>query len=251
MRASLDVCGCFPTGRHYPGIADRLLRALRDVRGLSAEFEPRTRWAEARLAIIDFETTGLSAESDRILEIGVACFNNGELTLLKNWLVNPGVPVPEESRAVHNISDEELSGAPDFAGVVAELSQALAGHIPVAYNASFDRGFLHAELRRLALAAAELNPPAFIEDVLWIDPLVWARELHRDDKSKKLSDVAARLGITLERAHRAASDAECAGRVLIALAERMPTTYAELINLQAQYAARQELDISVTRGRWR
>jgi DNA polymerase III subunit epsilon len=250
MRGALDVCGCFPTGRHYPGIAERLLRALNNVVGLSAEFEPRTRWAETRLAIIDFETTGLSPEQDRVLEIGVACFASGQLTLLKNWLINPGIPIPEEARAIHNISDEEIAGAPSFAAVAAELGEVLRGHIPVAYNAGFDRAFLHAELRRLGASASQDDlPPAFLEEVVWVDPLVWVRELYSDDKSRKLADITARLGIALERAHRAASDAEAAGRVLLALAERLPTTYAEVVNLQAQYAARQDLDFSRNRRR--
>ncbi|HEY2736322.1 MAG TPA: 3'-5' exonuclease [Polyangiales bacterium] len=250
MRGALDVCGCFPTGRHYPGIADRLLRALRDVAGLSSEFEARTRWAETRLAIIDFETTGLSPENDRVLEIGVACFSAGQLTLLKNWLINPGIPIPEEARAVHNISDEELKDAPSFNEVARELSDVLRGHIPVAYNAAFDRAFLHAELKRLgAFESWDDLPPAFLETVHWIDPLVWVRELYSDDKSRKLADITARLGIALERAHRAASDAEAAGRVLLALAERLPTTYAEVINLQANYAARQDLDFKSNRRR--
>jgi DNA polymerase-3 subunit epsilon len=261
----LDVCGCFPTGRHYPGIADRLLRALSHVAGLSSEFEARTRWADARLAIIDFETTGLSPENDRVLEIGVACFSAGQLTLLKNWLVNPGIPIPEEARAIHNISDEDLKDAPSFAAVARELADVLRGHIPVAYNAGFDRAFLHAELRRheqnqqnatqaeagfsRGASAADERPPAFLEEVVWIDPLVWVRELYSDDKSRKLADITARLGIALDNAHRAASDAEAAGRVLLALAERLPTFYAEVINLQAQYAARQDLDFSRNRRR--
>jgi DNA polymerase III subunit epsilon len=246
----LDVCGCFPTGRHYPGIADRLLRALSHVAGLSSEFEARTRWADTRLAIIDFETTGLSPENDRVLEIGVACFSSGQLTLLKNWLVNPGIPIPDEARAIHNISDDDLKDAPSFAAVARELAEVLRGHIPVAYNAGFDRAFLHAELRRLDADGARADlPPAFLEEVVWIDPLVWVRELYSDDKSRKLADITARLGIALDNAHRAASDAEAAGRVLLALAERLPTYYAEVINLQAQYAARQDLDFSRNRRR--
>jgi DNA polymerase III subunit epsilon len=246
MRSPFDVCGCFPTGRHYPGIADRLARAITEVVGLASEFEPSTRWSETRVAVIDFETTGLSSENDRILEIGVACFAGGQLTALKNWLVNPGIPIPEQSRAVHNISDEEVAGAPSFLEVIAELGEVLRGHLPVAYNAGFDRAFLHAELRRagVTLHGEAALPPAFVSEVVWIDPLVWVRELYRDDKSKKLTDITARLGIALERAHRAASDAEAAGRVLYALAERMPGTYAEVIGLQAQYAARQELDFA-------
>jgi DNA polymerase III subunit epsilon len=248
MRGSLDVCGCFPTGRHYPGIADSLSRSVLDVAGLSPDIDAAARWAHGRIAVIDFETTGLSNETDRILEIGIACFADGELTLLKNWLLNPGMPIPEQSRAVHGIKDEDVANAPSFVEVVTEISELLRGHLPVAYNASFDRAFLHAELARASVdTRGEHMPPAFAPDVVWLDPLVWARELHRDDKSKKLTDMCARLGIALDNAHRAASDAEAAGRVLLALADRMPTTYAEVIGIQGQYAARQELDFQQRR----
>lgn len=249
MRSVLDVCGCFPTGRHYPGIAERMQRALRDVAGLAPGFDARTRWAEAKLAIIDFETTGLNPEVDRVIEIGLACFEAGRLTFLNNWLVNPGIPIPEESRAIHNISDEEIANAPPFATVALELAEVLRDHLPVAYNATFDRRFLHAEIGRLASVVLEPLPPAFMADVNWIDPLVWARELFPDEKSRKLTDVSARLGIALENAHRAASDAQAAGHVLLALAERMPSTYAEIISLQARYVARQDLDFSRLRRR--
>jgi len=244
MRGALDVCGCFPTGRHYPGIADRLRRAVLAVTGLAPSIEPETRWAGTRLAIIDFETTGLSPETDRIVEVGIACFANGELTALKHWLVNPGMPIPEQARAVHGIGDEEVRDAPPFEQIAVELTEVLGGHLPVAYNAGFDRAFFHAELQRAGLALrGEGIAPACDSEVVWLDPLVWVRELYRDDKSRKLTDIAARLGIALERAHRAASDAETTGRVLLALADRMPVTYNEVIGLQAQYAARQEIDL--------
>ena len=81
--------------------------------------------------------------------------------------------------------------------------------------------------------------------MLWIDPLVWARELHKDEKGHRLGEVCARLGIRLDNAHRAASDAEATGRVLLALAPRLPTTYSELIRLQTQYGARQDVDMAM------
>ena len=69
MRASLDdVCGCFPTGRHYPGIAERIARTIAKVVGLSRRFEPAANWVEQRLCVIDFETTGLTPETDRVIE---------------------------------------------------------------------------------------------------------------------------------------------------------------------------------------
>jgi DNA polymerase-3 subunit epsilon len=246
VRASLeDVCGCFPTGRHYPGIAELIARTVGDIAGLSAHLAGSETWAAQRLAVIDFETTGLSAQQDRVIEVGVACFERGELTVLKNWRCNPGIPIPEEARAIHNISDEDLANAPSFAQVVNELEQVIRGHLPVAYNAPFDRGFLHAELARVGWASSDDTAPAFLNEVTWVDPLVWVRELHKDERGYRLTDVCGRLGIALDTAHRAASDAEASGRVLMALAPRMPATYGELIRLQSQYAARQDVDLAI------
>jgi DNA polymerase-3 subunit epsilon len=167
----------------------------------------------------------------------------GELSARKSWLVNPGVPIPEQSRAVHNITDEMLRSAPSFAQIVTEFEAMTGGHLPVAYNADFDRGFLFAELARAGRSADAAQPaPAFDPAIRWIDPLVWSRELHKDQRGHKLGDVCARLGIVIDAAHRAASDAEATGRVLLALAPRMPAPYGELIRLQTQYAARQSVD---------
>jgi DNA polymerase-3 subunit epsilon len=246
MRGSFeDVCGCFPTGRHYPGIADLIAQSVIEIEGLSRHLEASVGWAAEKLAVIDFETTGLSHEQDRVIEVGVACFVRGELSALKNWLVNPGMPVPEQARAIHNISDDELVHAPTFGQIVAELEAVIEGHLPVAYNAQFDRNFLHAELVRAGRTHQNDAPPAFDASVVWVDPLVWARELHKDERGHRLGEVCARLGVALETAHRAASDAEATGRVLLALAPRMPASYGELIRLQTQYAARQDVDWAI------
>jgi DNA polymerase-3 subunit epsilon len=118
--------------------------------------------------------------------------------------------------------------------------------LPVAYNAEFDRGFLHAEVARVVerIGALTDSPPALRGEVVWIDPLVWAREILRDLKSRRLGDVCAHFGIPLEQAHRAAGDAEATGRVLLALAERMPTMYGEVVRLQSRYAAFQEAELA-------
>lgn len=247
MRGALDVCGCFPTGRHYPGIADRLARAVTKVEGLAKVLDASEPWAAAKLAVIDFETTGLTPEQDRIIEVGVACFEAGQLSAMQNWLVNPGRAVSQEVLDLTGIDAAELDKAPPLSAVMHEFEQLLMGHLPVAYNAPFDSAFLREELRRLGIADGDV-PPAFDAEVVWIDPLVWVRELHKEERSKKLGDVCKRLGIPLDNAHRAASDAEATGKVLLALADKLPGTYGELIRLQVQYAARQEVDMSAN---WR
>jgi DNA polymerase-3 subunit epsilon len=71
--------------------------------------------------------------------------------------------------------------------------------------------------------------------VSWVDPLVFAREFFKGQgESRALGAVAERLGVSLERAHRATDDAEAALKVLYALAgdKRMPDTYAALIQEQ-------------------
>ncbi len=248
--AHADVCGCFPTGRHYPGIADRIARAVEAVEGLCAEFEAARAWTGIPLAIIDFETTGTNPEVDRIIEIGIVGFDAGEVTFREGLLVQPGIPIPEESRAVHGITDEELEGAPSFAEALPRIAALLEGRLPVAYNAPFDRAFLHAEVERnLHALPGGRRPPALDPAVAWVDPLVWAREALKDLKSKRLGDVCAHYGIALERAHRAAGDAEAAGRVLLALAEKIPTMYGELVRLQSRYAAFQDAEMSRFRRR--
>jgi DNA polymerase-3 subunit epsilon len=244
MRASVDVCGCFPTGRYYPGIAERLARSSTRVRGMAEGFEPDVIWARAPLVVLDFETTGLDPEVDRVIEIGIACFRDGRLEQTRHWLVHPGIPIGAESKAITGITDEMVASAPRFEEVWPELRPFLEARIPVAYNHEFDSKFLWAECRRIGLPPRGLGlPPACCDDGVWIDPLVWAREIQKEEKSHKLADVCARLGIPLTTAHRASHDAEAAGRVLLALAPHMPERYGELLRVQQRYAATQDVEI--------
>ena len=192
MRGAPDVCGCFPTGRHYPGIADRLSRVVTEVRGLAAAIPADAEWAAQNLAIIDFETTGLDSNQDRIIEIGIVRFQGGELAGFQNFLVNPGIEVSSQILELTKIQASELHDAPPLAEVLEPFAELCMGCVPVAYNAPFDRGFLHAELARAAFRQGREPsslPPAFQDEVVWVDPLVWVRELQKDERSKKLGEI--------------------------------------------------------------
>lgn len=225
-----EVCGCFPTGRHYPGIA-HLLKVR--VAGVALDFDQDSAWIDHPIALLDVETTGRDPAIDRIVEIGIVVGRAGIIERKHSWLVDPGRPIPPESSAVHGITDADVAGKPRFEAIVIDVLAALQGAIPAAYNASFDRGFLFAEVER-AGARLETMPPAARRDVEWVDPLVFARELYKEEQSRALGEMARMLGIELVSAHRATDDAEAALRVLYAFANhpRMPRAYGALMQEQ-------------------
>lgn len=222
-------CGCFPTGRHYPGIA-HLLKV--QIRGLVAGFANDVPWAEIDVALVDVETTGRDASVDRVVELGIAVGRHGEIVARYNWLINPGIPIPAEVTAIHHITDEMVADKPRFETVASEIASALQGCVPAAYNALFDRAFLMSEFSRAKADGA--GAPALTREVEWLDPLVWARDIQDGEKSRSLGDVAARLGVALEKAHRAQDDAEAALRVLYALGRdsRIPRAYGAMVQEQ-------------------
>lgn len=246
MRSTLDGGGCFPTGRHYPGIA-HLIRVV--ARGVAEEVDGQALVGDLTLVAIDTETTGKDPHLDRIVEIAAVIWKGGEVTERNRWLVDPGCPIPEEARQVHGISDDDVRGKPKFADVAGEVLASVENAIPVAYNAAFDRDFLRAELAR-AGAMPKKPPPAARRGVDWIDPLEWARELQREEKGgKSLSEVCARLGIDIGQAHRATDDAEAAVRVMATFTRdsRVPKTYGAFIQEQQRIARENAID----RARWR
>ncbi|MCL2723671.1 MAG: 3'-5' exonuclease [Polyangiaceae bacterium] len=239
-----DGCGCFPTGRHYAGIA-HLLRTV--VRGVVEGISPDVPWQEIEIALLDVETTGRDASVDRVVEVGVVVGRGGEILRKDNWLINPGIPIPPEVSAIHHITNEMVKDAPRFEDVAAEIAGALRGAVPAAYNAPFDRAFMMSEFSRAQADTSSIG--ALARDVEWIDPLIWARHIQADEKSRALGDVAARLGVSLENAHRAEDDAAAALRVLYALGRnpRVPRAYGALLQQQRSLAQSQ----AAARRTWR
>ncbi len=247
MRSAADGGGCFPTGRHYPAIA-HLIRI--SVEGLSQEFGADTDISEIPWVSIDTETTGRDPAEDRVIEIGCVFFRGAEVVGQKSWLINPQRPIPAEATEVHHITDADVADKPPIKDILPEVIASVIGHLPLAYNAEFDRNFLLEEAQRSGLLGAPASmPPAFHPEVTWIDPLDWARELHKEEKSRALGDVCERLGIALENAHRATDDAEAAGRVMSMFLRdaRVPRPYAAFVREQRRLSRLFEFE----RVRWR
>lgn len=242
MSSALGSRGCFPTGRHYPGIA-HLIRITGE--GLATEWDANVPILDIPWIAIDTETTGREPGEHRIVELGCVLFERGVVTARHSWLINPERAIPEESVAVHGITDDDVADKPTFSAVAAEIATVLGRGVPLAYNAEFDRAFLLAEFERLG--QPDLLPIA--RPTVWVDPLSWARELQKEHKSRALGEVCERLGIRLERAHRATDDAEAAGQVLTAFLrdQRVPARYGAFIKEQKRLERLFEFE----RVRWR
>ena len=104
-----------------------------------------------RQIFLDTETTGLSPDAgDRIIEIGCVEMQNRRLSgRTLHFYLNPERRSHEDAIRIHGLTDEFLADKPLFASVADELLAYVAGAEIIIHNASFDVGFLNAELRRL------------------------------------------------------------------------------------------------------
>jgi DNA polymerase-3 subunit epsilon len=73
------------------------------------------------LAVFDIEATGLNVRTDRIIEISVVRIPVKGKSVTKTWLINPGVPIPLETIAIHGISDDLVKDCPQFSDVADEI----------------------------------------------------------------------------------------------------------------------------------
>jgi len=149
-----------------------------------------------QFALVDVETTGLSAQSDRIVQVAVRQLDRyGNTQHAWHSLVNPGRdPGPTH---IHGITSKMLAGAPSFAAVAPVVGELVAGRVLVAHNAVFDWGFLQAESLR---CVAELDSSRRL------CTLALARRLDLDVRDFKLGTLAAWANIRQLQAHSAVDD---------------------------------------------
>ncbi|MFF9485205.1 3'-5' exonuclease [Streptomyces sp. NPDC014676] len=189
-------------------------------------------WHRELLIGFDLETTGTDPREARIVTGAVIEVRAGEPLERREWLADPGVPIPEDAVAVHGISNERATAEGSPADRVADaIADALTAHwragVPVvAYNAAFDLSLLSAELRRYGLPSlrdrlggADPGPV--------IDPYTIDRSVDRYRRGKRnLEAVCAEYGVVLDAAHDATADALAAARLACAIAGRHPKVAA-------------------------
>ncbi len=159
-----------------------------------------------RIAVIDFETTGMSPDmGDRATEVAIVLLEGGLVVDRFQSLMNAGVRISSFIESFTGISNAMVRAAPPAAEVMAQASRFVGDTPMVAHNAAFDRRFWMAELARLNLPAAQ----PFACTVLL------SRRLYPEARSHALGAMAAfhRLP-SAGRAHRALADAEVTAALL-------------------------------------
>ncbi len=161
--------------------------------------------------VLDLETTGFSAVTERITEIGIMKVKDGEVIDKFSEFVNPEKHIPERVTEVTKITDEMVKNAPTIKEMFPKILEFIKGSVLVAHNASFDIGFLKQNAQRLG----------YDFDYTYIDTLPMARALFPDFKKYKLGKIAENLGIKVEVAHRALDDVDTTVKVLKVMMEEI------------------------------
>ncbi len=165
-----------------------------------------------RFAIIDLETSGLSPNTGRVIEIAIAVINlDGEITNRFSTLINPGDGNVGRTD-IHGISASNLVGAPSLEDISGNILELFQNSIIVAHNAKFEEKFLAMEFKKIGFEI----PPLPALDTLWLSQIV----LNLNDY--KLQTVIAHFGKRIANAHTALGD-------VLAVSEILP----EMLNLSA------------------
>lgn len=198
-------------------------------------------WGTGTLYGFDLETTGGDPFTDRIVTATVVKVVDGQLVDKRDWLVDPGIEIPEAATKIHGITTEQArsEGQPPATAVV-DIVNIVAGVLRsrsplVVFNAAYDLTLLSAECQRhgsvsLADVVAHDGDGGSVGDGPWqtvIDPMVLAKGLEHVIRRKfvkgrkfTLGDLCGRYGVTLDEAdaHTSTGDALAAAQLAIALA---------------------------------
>lgn len=197
-------------------------------------------WAHGKMIGFDTETTGVDIESDRIVSASLIIIEPACAPTTYNWLIDPGIEIPEGASAVHGISTKQAregGQAPDTA--VGEIAAMLEEHWEpggpplVAFNGVFDLSLLDRELAR------HLGSQVDLTDRRVVCPLTLDRGVNRYRKgNRKLGTLCAAYGVELRNAHTADADTLATLRLAYKIATRYPVEVGTvgLATLQAMQA---------------
>ena len=153
---------------------------------------------EGPLVFVDIETTGVSYQRHRVIEVAVIRVENGAVIDSFSSLVDPESPLPPFITRLTGITEADLAGAPSFYDNAEELRVIMDGAVFVAHNVRFDYGFLK---REFVTAGRDFNPKLLCTVRL-------SRALYPAERGHKLQNLIDRCGLEVKSRHRAYDDAQ-------------------------------------------
>ena len=173
------------------------------------------------IAVIDFETTGVSpGQGARATEIAAVLVQDGQIVGRFQSLMNTGAWVPPFIEQLTGITNAMLRSAPPARAVMHEVARFSKGCPMVAHNAAFDRGFWQAEM-----AHAECEPDAAHAFACTV---LLSRRLYPHADNHRLGTLAKLHALpSTGRAHRALADAEVTARLLLLMQRDVEQRFAE------------------------
>jgi DNA polymerase-3 subunit epsilon len=163
------------------------------------------------ICFFDLETTGIEVSKDRIVEISIfKVFPNGT-TESKTWLVNPTIPIPPQTTAVHGITDEKVANEPTFKELASQIHNMIKDSDLGGYNSDrFDIPLLAEELLRAEVDFDMKNRVSV--DVQTI--------FHKKEERTLSAALKFYCGTNLENAHSAEADTMATYEILKAQLDR-------------------------------
>ena len=172
---------------------------------------PRGQKLDDTYVVFDLETTGFSAKSDKIIEIGAVKVTNGKIVDRFSTFVNPERPIPFRIEKLTSINDNMVIDQPTIDEILPKFMEFCKGAIMVAHNADFDMSFIAHNCKEMGLEC----------DFTIVDTVAMARYLVVGLGKYKLNNVAKALGIALDHHHRAVDDAECTALIFLKLCKML------------------------------
>ncbi len=177
---------------------------------------------DVTFVVLDLETTGATAASCEITEIGAVKYRAGELVATFQTLVNPGAPIPPTITVLTGITQAMVVDAPRIEEALPSFLEFIGGAVIVGHNVRFDMSFLNAAAQRLGYGKL-LNRT--------VDTVGLARRLVRPEvRNLRLASLAAHFRSPTKPNHRALADAKATAHVFFELLERaggVGATYLE------------------------
>lgn len=175
---------------------------------------------EDEFVVFDTETTGLSALSNRIIEIGAVLVKKGEVIKQFETFVDPETEIPQNITELTGISNDMVQGAPKEDEAVRAFIKFTGGRTLIAHNAPFDINFVSAAAKRCDIPF----------DPKYIDTVPLSRYLNPELKRHKLDIVANHYGLGDFEHHRASADAEMLAYIFFKMCDKLRNDGIESID---------------------